>query len=214
MNTAELIGELACFLRDAAPEVRIAAAEALMWNAESRWPFARETVKETLADQRFAKDGPMFTTAGRLPAAAIADLITWSSEHPPLAHRSTQTVIEHFHGDLLNAEKPGARERNRDNMMLSNETPPALRVELAGSADHHMLTPDLLDRLTNLNQPAPIRLFAAELMLRLNPNDPDGVDVLSGLARQPNRELALNVAGVYKISSRWTLGFRSSATRS
>ncbi|MBA4190056.1 MAG: hypothetical protein C0467_18890 [Planctomycetaceae bacterium] len=213
VDTAELIGELACFLRDAAPEVRIAAAEALMWNAESRWPFARETVKETLADQRFAKDGPMFTTAGRLPAAAIADLITWSSEHPPLAHRSIQTVIEHFHGDLLNAEKPELANEIAT-MMLSNETPPALRVELAGLLrDHHMLTPDLLDRLTNLNQPAPIRLFAAELMLRLNPNDPDGVDVLRGLARQPNRELALNVAGVLQNILKMDLGLPASGVQ-
>ena len=62
--------------------------------------------------------------------------------------------------------------------------------------EHHLLTADLLDRLTNLDQPAPIRLFAAELMLRINPHDPDGVDVLRGLARQPNREMALSVAAV------------------
>ena len=47
-----------------------------------------------------------------------------------------------------------------------------------------------------MDQPGPIRLFAAEQMLRINPHDPDGVDVLRGLARQPNREMALAVAGV------------------
>ena len=62
--------------------------------------------------------------------------------------------------------------------------------------DHNLLSPDLLDRLTNMDQPGPIRLFAAEQMLRINPHDPDGVDVLRGLARQPNREMALSVAGV------------------
>ncbi len=196
VERAELITELASFLRDPAAEVRLASAEALMWKSESRWPFARETVKEALADPKLQGDGPLFTTAGRLPAAAIADLIMWSAEHPPLAKRAIQTVIEHFHGDLLNAEKPELASEIAT-MMLSNETPPALRVELAGLLrDHHMLTPDLLDRLTNLNQPAPMRLFAAELMLSLNPNDPDGVDVLRGLARQPNRELALSIAGV------------------
>jgi hypothetical protein len=82
-------------------------------------------------------------------------------------------------------------------MMLDAETPPALRVELAALLrDHNLLTADLLDRLTNLDQPAPIRLFAAELMLRINPHDPDGIDVLRGLARQPNRELALQVAAI------------------
>src|SRR4029079_6775913 len=82
-------------------------------------------------------------------------------------------------------------------IMLDNDTPPALRVELASLLrDHHLLTPDLLDRLTNLDQPAPMRLFAAELMLRINPHDPDGIDVLRGLARQPNREMAVQVASV------------------
>ena len=41
-----------------------------------------------------------------------------------------------------------------------------------------------------------MRLFAAEVMLRTNPNDPDGIDVLRGLARQPNREMAVAVAGI------------------
>jgi len=209
VETADLITELATFLRDPSAEVRLATAESLMWNSESRWPFVREAVKETLADPRLVNDGPMFTTAGRLPAAAIADLITWSAEHPPLARRAILTVVEHFHGDLLNAERPELANEIAT-MMLSNETPPALRVELAGLLrDHHMLTPDLLDRLTNLNQPAPIRLFAAELMLRLNPHDPDGVDVLRGLARQPNRELAINIAGVLQKILGMDLGLPS-----
>ena len=41
-----------------------------------------------------------------------------------------------------------------------------------------------------------MRLFAAELMLRINPHDPDGIDVLRGLARQPNREMAIQIATV------------------
>jgi hypothetical protein len=41
-----------------------------------------------------------------------------------------------------------------------------------------------------------MRLFAAEVMLRANPNDPDGVDVLRGLARQPNRELAIQIGAI------------------
>lgn len=204
--TAELVTELAKFLRDPSADVRLAAAEALMWNAEARWPYIRETVKETLADPKLVSDGPLFTTAGRLPAAATADLITWSAEHPPLARRAILTVIEHFHGDLLNAERPELANEIAT-MMLNNDTPPALRVELAGLLrEHHMLTPDLLDRLTNMNQPAPMRLFAAEQMLRLNPHDPDGVDVLRGLARQPNRELALQIAAVLQTVLGMELG--------
>lgn len=192
----ELVAGLAGFLRDPAAEVRRAAAEALLWDAEGRWHAARDAVKESLADPKLADDGALFAGAGRLPAAAVADLVTWSSEHPPLARRAILTVAEHYHADLVAAERPELPTELAQ-MMLDNDTPPALRVELASLLrDHHLLSPDLLDRLTNLDQPAPMRLFAAELMLRINPHDPDGVDVLRGLARQPNRELAVRVAAV------------------
>lgn len=196
VDTADLISGLSEFLRDPANEVRLAAAEAIMWNADSRWPFTRELVKEALADPRLASDGAMFVGTGRLPAAAIADLITWSAEHAPLAQRAIVTLIEHYHTDLQADDRPELGSELAA-MMLSPETPPPLRVELAALLrDHQLLSPDLLDRLTNPNQPGPIRLFAAELMLRINPHDPDGVDVLRGLARQPNREMAVRVAAV------------------
>lgn len=196
VDTADLVSGLAEFLRDPASEVRLAAAEAVMWNADARWPFTRESVKETLADPKLAGDGALFAGIGRLPAAAIADLITWSAEHAPLAQRAILTLIEHYHADLLADERPELGSELAT-MMLSNDTSPALRVELASLLrDHHLLSPDLLDRLTNPDQPGPIRLFAAELMLRINPHDPDGVDVLRGLARQPNREMAVRVAAV------------------
>jgi hypothetical protein len=196
VETPELVAGLADFLRDPAPEVRLAAAEALMWDAEGRWPYARDGVRETLADPRLADDDPPFSGICRLPAAAIADLTTWATEHPPLAGRAIRSLAEHYHAELLADDRPDlATELSA--MMLSPDTAPALRVEIAALLrDHNLLTPDLLDRLTNLDQPGPIRLFAAELMLRINPHDPDGIDVLRGLARQPNRELAVQVAGV------------------
>ena len=45
-------------------------------------------------------------------------------------------------------------------MMLDNETPPARASNWPLLREHHLLTADLLDRLTNLDQPAPIRLCA------------------------------------------------------
>jgi hypothetical protein len=196
VENPDLVAELTSFLRDPAVEVRLAAAEALMWDAENRWPFARDGVRDALADPRFSNDGPLFAGVGRLPAAAVADLITWSAEHPPLASRAIRTLSEHYHAELLTTDRPDLANE-LSGMMLDAETPPALRVELAALLrDHNLLTADLLDRLTNLDQPAPIRLFAAELMLRINPHDPDGIDVLRGLARQTNRELALQVAAI------------------
>jgi hypothetical protein len=194
-DVAEVVAGLAEMLRDPAVEVRAAASEALLWNSDARWMFARDGVRDALADPAFTEDGPLFTT-GRLPAAALADLITWSEEHAPLAPRAIQTLTEQYHRDLTAGEYPELASQLAA-MMLDAGVPPALRVELAALLrDHHMLTPDLLDRLTNMDQPGPIRLFAAEQMLRINPHDPDGVDVLRGLARQPNREMALAVAGV------------------
>jgi hypothetical protein len=195
VNTAELISGLAAMLRDPAPEVRAAAAEALLWEADARWHFARDGIREALADPALAHDGPLFAT-GRVPAAAVADLMTWAEEHAPLAPRAILTLIEQYHRDLTDGEQPELGSRLAATM-LDPVAPPALRVELAALLrDHHMLSADLLDRLTNMDQPGPIRLFAAEQMLRINPHDPDGVDVLRGLARQPNREMALSVAGV------------------
>ncbi len=196
VETADLVSSLAEFLRDPATEVRLATAEAIMWNADVRWPYTRELVKEALADPKLAGDGALFVGTGRLPAAAIADLITWSAEHAHLAQRAILTLIEHYHTDLLANDRPELGSELAT-MMLNQETPPPLRVELAALLrDHNLLSPDLLDRLTNPNQPGPIRLFAAELMLRINPHDPDGVDVLRGLARQQNREMAVRVAAV------------------
>src|SRR5262249_36502723 len=117
-------------------------------------------------------------------------------EHAPLAQRAIATLTEQFHRDLTDGDRPELGSRLAG-MMLDQNAAPALRVELAALLrDHHLLTADLLDRLTNMDQPGPIRLFAAEQMLRINPHDPDGVDVLRGLARQPNREMALAVACV------------------
>lgn len=192
----EHIEGLAGFLRDASADVRHAAAEALLWDGDRRWGYAREGVREALADPKLADDGPLFTGAMRLPVAAVADLTTWSAEHPPLARRAILTLIEQYHRALEDADRPELGSELAY-QMLNAETPPALRVELAALLrDHHMLSPDLLDRLTNPDQPGPIRLFAAEVMLQANPNDPDGVDVLRGLARQPNREIAVQIGSI------------------
>lgn len=196
VESAELISGLAAFLRDPSAEVRHAAAEALLWEGDRRWGFARDAVREALADPKMASDGPLFTGTMRLPVAAIADLTTWAADHPPLARRAIVTLIEQHNRGLLDAERPELSSELAG-QMFDPETPPALRVELAALLrDHRHLSPDLLDRLTNPDQPGPMRLFAAEVMLLANPNDPDGVDVMRGLARQPNRELAIQIGAI------------------
>jgi hypothetical protein len=194
--TAELVAGLGGLLRDPAPEVRRAAAEALLWDADRRWPLARESVREALADPRLSDDGALFAGTNRVPAAAMCDLTVWAAEAPPLSTRAIRTLIEQYNADLADGDRPELASELAA-QMLAPETPPGLRVEIAALLrDHQMLTPDLLDRMTNLDQPGPMRLFAAEVMLRVNPDDADGVDVLRGLARQPNREMAVAVAAV------------------
>ena len=191
-----LVEELAAFLRDPSPEVRHAAAEAVLWDGDRRWPLARTAVREALADPKLAGDGPLFVGTAGLPAAAVADLMAWAEERPPLAARAVLTLVEQYHRGLADGGRPELASELAQ-LMLAPETPAGLRVELAGLLrDHHRLTPDLLDRMTNMDQPAPMRLFAAEVMLRADPTDPDGIDVLRGLARQPNRELAVQIGGI------------------
>jgi hypothetical protein len=196
VETAELVAGLAGFLRDPAPEVRHAAAEALLWDGDRRWAYAREAVREALSDPKLSEDGPLFVGATRLPAAAVADLTTWAAEHPPLARRSILSLVEQYHRALLDADRPELASELAAHM-LAIDTPPGLRIEVAALLrDHNLLTADLLDRMTNPDQPGPMRLFAAEVMLRANPHDPDGVDVLRGLARQPNRDLAVQIGAI------------------
>src|SRR5262249_45984673 len=138
-DAAEVVMGLAAMLRDPAVEVRVAASEALLWNAETRWMFARDGVRDALADYALAHDGPLFTT-GRLPPAAIADLTTWAEEHAPLAPRAIQTLTEQSPRDLTAGDRPELASQLAD-MMLDGEVAPALRVELAALLrDHHMLT--------------------------------------------------------------------------
>jgi hypothetical protein len=195
----ELLHALAAFLRDPSEEVRRHTIAVLLWQAERRWPLIRESIRDILADPLYPLAGALFTefdpaTGLRLPGAAIADLITWAAEPPPLAPRAVLTLIAYFRAELQAGLQPELTAELVE-LMLHPDTPPTLRVELAALLrDFDLLSPEVLDRLTNVDQPAPMRLFAAEMMLRINPHDPDGIDVLRGLARQSNRELAVHVA--------------------
>ena len=188
--------DLAGLLRDPAPEVRFAAGEALLWDAEYRWPAARDAVRDALADPRRADDGPLFTGPARLPPEAVADLTTWAAECPPLSTRAVLTLIGQYRRALADNDPPGLAA-DLAAFMLAPDAPPGLRVELAALLrEHGLLGPDVLDRMTGPDQPGPLRLFAAEVLLLNDPADSDGLDVLRGLARHPNRELAVQVGAV------------------
>ncbi len=196
VTDAPTVMEVAHFLRDPDGHVRLAAVRGVLGHAGQRWVFVREHLRGYLADGRFAADGGLPGSAGKLPAVAICDLTAWANEPDYLGHRSVRTLVEHYAAALRSAIDYDL-VCDLSQQVIDPHTPAGLRVELAHLLrSYNLLTADLLDRMTNSDQPGPIRLLGAEAMLIVNPSDPDALDVLRGLGRQPNREIALAVAKV------------------
>ncbi|MGL6096685.1 MAG: hypothetical protein ACRC7O_12925, partial [Fimbriiglobus sp.] len=199
LNTADdpaAVVELAELLRDPAAAVRAAAAEAVLNGGGRRWADVRLAVRDAMADPAFEDDGPIPGAAGRLPAIAASDLYTWAADAEPLAERAAQTLVQHY-AALLRAGGQPELPHELGALATDTQTPPTLRVELVGLLrDFGFITPELLDRLTDSDQPGPVRLLAAEVLLAANPEHPDALDVLRGLGRQPNRDTALTIARI------------------
>lgn len=189
-----VLGVVAGFLRDPAAEVRQAAIESLLAGGEAKWPAARDMIRDALANPNPAADAAVAATAGRLPAMAVCDLAVWACEPEPLASRAVRTLIAHFTHVLRTQDVPELpAELGRQ--IVDPQTPPALRVELAGLLRGlGLLTPALLDRMSDADQPGPVRLLAAEEILRHDPSDAEALDVLRGLGRQSNRDTAMAIA--------------------
>ena len=190
-DTVTMLGE---FLRDPTVEVRQAAATSLLAGGGRRWPVIREQVRAALSDPALVHDDALPGSCGRLPAMAICDLTGWAAEPEPLAGRAVRTLVEHHAAQVRSGDFPEL-PAELGNQVLDSNTPPALRLELASLLRGlGLVTPDLLDRMTNVDQPGPIRLLAAEMILAQYPGNSDAVDVLRGLGRQSHRETALAIA--------------------
>jgi hypothetical protein len=190
----DVVDTVAGYLRDPSPEVRQAAAMALLTDGSRRWPMVREYVRSVLADSTLTADGPLPGAAGRIPPMAVCDLTTWAGEPEPLAGRAVRTLVEHFATELRTADLPHLpAELGAE--VLDPQTPPILRLELAALLRGlGLVTPELLDRMTDADQPGPVRLLAAEMMLAHDATDPVAIDVLRGLGRQSHRETVLTIA--------------------
>ncbi len=194
-NDPETLTAIGEFLRDPSPEVRQAAATVISF-VDENWPIVREHVKAALADVALMDDGPLPIPGGGLSGLAVCDLTTWASEAEPLSTRSIRTLTDHYALALQIGHQPDLPYM-LGSMVTDAQNPPALRVELVGLLhEFELVTPDLLDRMTNIDQPGPVRLLAAEILLANDPEHPDGLDVLRGLGRQPNRETALMIARI------------------
>ena len=195
LNSAEdaaTIQDVAVYLRNPSPEVRRAAFDVLLHNNGRRWPGVRTAVKEALSDPAFANDGPL--PAAKLSALAVCDLNTWAAEAAPLGDRSVQSVVEYYAATLAAGSQPQLAAQIGEQTIDAN-VPPTMRVELANLLrSFRLLSHELLDRMSDVDQPGPVRLVAAEALLDADPNDPTATEVLRGLGRQPNRETAVTIA--------------------
>lgn len=192
-DIARAVGD---YFRDPSAEVRAAATDALLAGGDLRWATLRNAVRAALTDPQLAADGPLPNAAGRLPTGGLCDLSNWAAEPGTLAERSVRTLVSHYHTILAAGTDPGlATELGRQ--VTDAETPPVLRLELALLLRNLGLIPaNLQDRMTDPDQPSPVRLIAVEVMLATDATDSTALDVLRGLGRQQNRETGLAIARI------------------
>jgi hypothetical protein len=193
VNQRLIVEEMAECLRDPAAIVRQAAADALLWDCERRWIWVRHAVHEALADPRFERDGPIALSVGRFTEQAVSDLAAWATEAGPLGLRATQTLAHHYNDRIAESNDPKLLAELRDHV-ASPRASAMLRIELATLLRRFgSFTPGLLETLLDPANPSPLRLFAVEALLQRGVDD-RSIEVLRQVAKQPNRELAMQAA--------------------
>lgn len=194
-----LIETVAQFLHDTSRDVRKAAAEALLWDTDSRWTWIRFAVRRILADPLFYSDGALNPEGQMLSAEAIKDLTAWCAEKGVLSARAAVTLAAHYNRALTERPDQELVETLRAHV-ADPHAPAVLRLELGKLLQMHQeLDGPLLERLLDPANPAPLRLIASETLLAEFGDSPltgAAVAGLRDLARLPNREIALATADV------------------
>lgn len=195
-----LVEAIAQFLHDPSVEVRRAATEALFWDTEHRWNWVRFAVRRALADPLYQSDGALCHTGELLTLEAVNELTAWCAEKGVLSQRAALTLAAHYSRAL--SEQPDTALVQALRAQLSDpHTPAVLRIELGRLLQYNQeLEPELLEKMLDGGNPAPLRLIAVETLLAEHVNeDPmrgTAVTALRDLARLPNREIALATADV------------------
>src|SRR5262249_37267816 len=141
-----LIESLAEFLRDPAPQVRRAAAEALLWDSERRWTWMRYAVRRSLGDPLCQDDGPLRVAGQPLPTAAVVAPPAGASEKGLLGIRAALPLGRHYTQALTEAPDDTLIHSLR-HQLADPHAPPALRMELARLLHTHaQLERDTLHR--------------------------------------------------------------------
>jgi HEAT repeat protein len=197
LEERDLVEALAGFLRDPAWEVRRAAAEALLWDTERRWPWIRHAVRAALADPLQQGDGPLRHDGQLLTAEAVKDLSSWATEKGLLATRAALTLAAHYARALTERPEETLLPSLR-RLLADPHAPPILRMEVARLLwNGRDLDRPLLEQLLDPANPAPLRLTAVEALLADTAGSmphADAMAALRDLARLPNRDIALATA--------------------
>ncbi len=132
---------------------------------------------------------------GQFSAQAVSDLAAWATEIGPLGVRATQTLALHYSQRLAENPQPSLIAQLKEHVVCTRSSA-ILRIELANLLHKYdQITPDILEHMLDPTNPAPLRLLAVETMLQQGNGD-GAIDVLRQVAKQPNRELALNAAAI------------------
>ncbi len=191
----ELVEGLAEFLYDPSGRVRRATAEALLTDAEGNWSWVRESVRKALGEPLCQNDGSICPPGVELSPEAESDFIAWAAEKGLLGLRAAVTLGDHFARRMSAGSDPELVTRLR-HMVEDVHAPPMLRLELARLLHQQkLLDAALLRHLVAPSTPAPLRLLAVEALLACG-DSAQAMAALNDLARLPNREIALAVAGV------------------
>lgn len=189
------------------PLVRQAAADALLWTTELRWPWIRMAVRQALGHQATQHDGALIHENQTLAIEVVVDLTTWTADKGILAHRAAQTLGVHY-GRLLSLSSDPVVIRTLQEQLADPHTPAVWRLEIARLlTQYHELAPEVARSLLDGANPAPLRLLAIETMLGKGHNS-EAVAALTELARLPNREMALAAAELVQRRLGVDLGIR------
>ncbi|VTR96870.1 HEAT repeat domain-containing protein [Tuwongella immobilis] len=205
IDDPRVIDTMIHFLGDSLASVRLAALESLMTKPERRWPTIRQPIHVMLSDPRFSPDGPLPWSGPVLPPPVVVDLLHWSSEGNVIAPRATATLMRHYRQALTegNAAMVLAELRMR---VLDAKLAVIFRIDAAQLLrDYDALDQQLLEQMLKSGEPSPLRLLAVEILLSRDPHS-NSVETLREIARQPNRELALQTAAIVQRYLKIDLG--------
>jgi HEAT repeat protein len=198
-------------LWDESPLVRQAAADALLWTTDLRWPWIRMALRQALGHPATQHDGAVIREGQTLTSEVVVDLTTWTADKGTLAQRAALTLGVHYDRLLSLGSDPTVIQALQKEL-TDPHTPAVWRLEIARLlAQYHELSPDVARNLLDGANPAPLRLLAIETMLGKGHNS-EAVAALTELARLPNREMALAAAELVQRRLGVDLGLRRGQT--